>query len=111
VIPTDEAGPALCQRLSEIPGCDVVLAEKGDLILLVTETGTAEEEDALRNVLEGLDEIRALLLVFGEVASEDLPSVGPASVGNAYRPPSTLSDPTVVSSDEFGTDTERRDAS
>jgi nitrate reductase NapAB chaperone NapD len=75
VIPAAGAGPTLRERLTDLPGCDFVAAENRDLLLLVTDTESRAEEDALRETIEAMEEIRALLLVFGEVQSN--PGVEP----------------------------------
>jgi nitrate reductase NapAB chaperone NapD len=86
VFPESGARQAVCRQLSEIPGCEFVPAENRDLILLVTETETSAQEEALRERVEALPEIRSLLLAFGEVTSaQQSPPVG-ASGGREVLP-------------------------
>lgn len=80
VIPERGATDRVQSRLAAIPGCDVVRARNRDLLILVTETPGLEEESELREEVEGLDGIQALLLTFGEIDPET--TVGdPVSVG------------------------------
>lgn len=67
VIPDDGATDRVLGRLAEIPECDAVRAENRDVVILVTDTPGLEEEHALRTRVEALEEIRALLLTFGEI--------------------------------------------
>jgi nitrate reductase NapAB chaperone NapD len=61
------AGPALSKRLAALPGCDVVPAKNRDLLLLVTDSQGVDEETALRERVEQLEGVSALVLTFGEV--------------------------------------------
>ncbi len=70
VFTEDGATPALAARLTALPGCDVVRAERRDLLLLVTESTTADEEAALRETLEEMEGVSALVLTFGEIDPE-----------------------------------------
>ena len=54
-------------RLSALPGCDVAQAENRDVLILVTDTPDREEERALRETVEAMEGIQALLLTFGEI--------------------------------------------
>jgi nitrate reductase NapAB chaperone NapD len=67
VIPQRGARDRLAERLSALPGCDVVPARNRDLLLLVTDTADPREDRVLRERIEGLDDVRALVLSFGEV--------------------------------------------
>ena len=69
VIPSDGAAEALTERLAALPGCDVVRAESHNVLLLVTDTPTAEADEMLRDRLQQLDGIRALVLTFGGIAA------------------------------------------
>ena len=70
------AGPALAERLAALPGCDVVPAENRDLLLLVTDSQGADEEAALREKVEQVEGVSALVLTFGEV-DPDTPLADP----------------------------------
>ena len=70
VFAEDGATAVLAERLTALPGCDVVRAERRDLLLLVTESATSAEEAALRETLEKVEGIAALVLTFGEVDPE-----------------------------------------
>lgn len=67
VVPAVGAREELAERLSTLPGCDVARAENRDVILLVTDTPGPEEDAELRNTLEGMEGIQALVLAFGEI--------------------------------------------
>lgn len=67
VIPQRGERDALCARLEALPGCDVVPSVNRDLIVLVTDTPDRDEETMLRDRIERLDGIQALVLTFGEV--------------------------------------------
>ena len=71
IFPDEGRGESLCRRLNAIPGCEAVEAENDDLLILVTDTVSAEEDEALRRVLAELDEIRTMVLVFGEVEARE----------------------------------------
>jgi nitrate reductase NapAB chaperone NapD len=67
VIPRPGESDALCQHLGAIPGCEVTPAVNHDLLVLVTDTPDRDEENRLRERIERLDGIQALVLTFGEV--------------------------------------------
>ena len=69
VIPEPGEGEAVCGRLAGLPGCDVLPAENHELLVLVADTLDAREEQALRDRVEGLDGVQALVLTFAEVTS------------------------------------------
>lgn len=67
VIPRPGEMEALCERLTALPGCDAVPAMNHDLLVLVTDTPDRAQENQLRERIEGMDGIQALVLTFGEV--------------------------------------------
>lgn len=67
VIPEPGAGDVLANRLAALSGCDVVRAENRDVLLLVTDTPDPEADRELRDTVERLPGIHALVLSFGEV--------------------------------------------
>lgn len=67
VFPADGAAAALTKRLNGLPGCEVTRAANRDVLLLVTDTAGAVEDEKLRGVLERLEGVRTLALTFGEV--------------------------------------------
>lgn len=71
---------AVADRLSALPGCDVVPAENREVLLLVTETEDAAAEEALRRRLESVDGVRAMVLAFGDV-DPDTPLGDPLARG------------------------------
>ena len=73
VIPTSGASHRLGERLGRLPGCEVVPALNDDLLILLTESDGAEAERRLRSSIEELEDVRALLLTFGEVPSSAEP--------------------------------------
>lgn len=58
----------MARRLDVLPGCDVARSRNRDAILLVTDTGDLAEDEDLRRRIEGIDEIEALVLTFGQIA-------------------------------------------
>jgi nitrate reductase NapAB chaperone NapD len=69
VVPAVGEIEAVRTRLASLPGCDVVRAANRELLLLVTETADPAAEAALREAIERLDGVSALVLTFGEIAS------------------------------------------
>jgi nitrate reductase NapAB chaperone NapD len=67
VIPAEGESAEVALRLSDIEGCDVLAAANRDLLLLVTQADTAEEDAGLRARVEAVDGIRGIVLTFGEV--------------------------------------------
>lgn len=67
VIPEPGEAPAVRERLEAMPGCEVVPADNRDILLLVTDTADRGAEDALRDRIEELAGIQALLQTFREV--------------------------------------------
>ena len=84
VISEDGASRRVAGRLAALPGCDVVQAENRDVLILVTDTPGLEAESALRQKVEALDGIQALLLTFGEIDPDS--QIGdPIAVGEHGR--------------------------
>lgn len=67
VVPRRGAKAAAVETLSEIDGCAVYPAEGDDLLLLVTDTGSLEDDAVLRRRIESTPQIEALMLSFGEI--------------------------------------------
>lgn len=61
------AAPGLNGRLAALPGCDVVSAQDHDLLLLVTESAGPEQDATLRERLQAMEGVSALVLTFGNV--------------------------------------------
>jgi nitrate reductase NapAB chaperone NapD len=70
VIPEPGRAGPVAGRLAAIPGCEVTAAENRDVLLLVTESDGPEEEKALREELESVPGVMALVLTFGEIDPE-----------------------------------------
>lgn len=85
VIPEEGAARGLARRLAALPGCDVARAENRDLLVLVTETRGPSEQVALRERIEGLDGVRALVLTFGDI-DPDAAGDPPARTRGKSRP-------------------------
>lgn len=64
------AAPSLAQRLAALAGCDDARVAAPDTLLVVTDTAGPDEEHSLRERIASLDGVRALVLVFGEIAAE-----------------------------------------
>ncbi len=67
VISEPNAAQDLANRLAKLPDCDVIRARNRDVLLLVTDTPGPREDRELRERIEGLEGIQALVLSFGEV--------------------------------------------
>ena len=84
VISEPGASAPVAERLTALPGCEVVRAENRDVLILVTDTPGLEEESALRREVEAMDGIQALLLTFGEI-DPDIAIGDPISVDERGR--------------------------
>lgn len=60
-------GEALGRRLEALPGWEVHPARDRSGLILVTDTPGSEEERALREAVDGMEELTALTLTFGEI--------------------------------------------
>jgi nitrate reductase NapAB chaperone NapD len=67
VLPEAGARDAVAKRLKSIPACDALPAENRDLVLLVTDTETGDEDEALFETVRQVVGVRSLVLTFGEV--------------------------------------------
>ncbi|MEX2531103.1 MAG: hypothetical protein WD960_10055 [Gemmatimonadota bacterium] len=70
VIPGEGRSVVVAERLRNLPGCEVAPARNRDLLLLVTDTPGPEEDAELRDTLEGMQDIQALVLAFGQIDPE-----------------------------------------
>jgi nitrate reductase NapAB chaperone NapD len=70
VIPEEGATDAVEARLAALPGCETSRAENREVILLVTDTEGAEQETSLRQQLESVDGVLAMIFTFGEIDPE-----------------------------------------
>ena len=73
VLTASGAAPAVARAIAALSGCDVVPARDADLLLLVTESSSADEDATLRERLETTPGVAALLLTFGDL-DPDAPS-------------------------------------
>ena len=55
----------LAQVLSEIEQCEVLPAENKDVLILVTETDSKQEEAVLKERLDNINDIKLMALVSG----------------------------------------------
>jgi nitrate reductase NapAB chaperone NapD len=86
ILPVEGRSRFVAERLSALPGCEVIPAENCDLLVLVTATSGPVEEDALQALITGTAGIQALLLTFGEIDPHAAPvrlETGPASTRRA----------------------------
>jgi nitrate reductase NapAB chaperone NapD len=65
VVPERGTVDAVTRRLKALPGCTVARPENRELLILLTDTRSAEEERAMRERIEALANVRALALTFG----------------------------------------------
>ncbi len=85
LIPEADRGVEVCDRLSAMEWCEAVPAINSDLILLVTTTPDPASDRDLRDRLESLPGVDALLLTFGEIDPET-PQGDPLAEGRGGRP-------------------------
>lgn len=69
VVPRPGELNATSQALSRIQGCEVVPAKNRDVLLLVTDTYSGDEDRELRRQLDAVPGIQAVLMTFGEIDS------------------------------------------
>lgn len=86
VVPREGKLDELCRALSATPACTVALADNADLLLLVTVTEGAEEDERLRAHLQAMPQIQALLLTFGEVDPDTTLGDPVADLAGGRRP-------------------------
>lgn len=67
VQPIAGATARLEQALNALEGCEAYKADRHDVLILVTETHSIDEEKQLRETLKGLPDVACLNLSFGEV--------------------------------------------
>lgn len=70
-MPVAGEAEGLSARLGALPGCEVVRATNRDLLLVLTETGCRDEEEALRSDILSTRGLAALVLTFGEIDAEE----------------------------------------
>lgn len=90
LIPEADRKVEVCDRLSGMEGCEVVPAANSDLLLLVTTTPDPSADRDLRDLLESVPGVDALLLTFGEI-DPDTPQGDPVAEGRSDRPSQALS--------------------
>ena len=89
LVPDVEGRAVLLDRLSCLPGCEVVPAQNSDVLLLVTTTPGPREDRELRQRIESLPGLDALLLTFGEI-DPDTEVGDPLLEDRGRRPPRPL---------------------
>ena len=67
VLPRPGALEDAARDLRDIEGCEVFPAENDELLLLVTESDSVQHDQELRQRVNGVPGIQALLLTFGEI--------------------------------------------
>lgn len=80
VVPEPGALESVNERLANLAGCEVEKAENRDVMILVTETSSLQEEHDLRSSVEAMTGIQALFLTFGEI-DPDTEVADPVAVG------------------------------
>ncbi|WP_276392173.1 chaperone NapD [Eudoraea chungangensis] len=65
VHPQESKKHAVIEMLSRMQQCDVVVAENENILVLVTETESKEEEANLKEALEKIGDIKLMALVSG----------------------------------------------
>ena len=67
VVPGPGEADSAARAVSRMEGCEVVVAENREVLLLVTDTASEAEDRALRRQLETVPGIHALFMTFGEI--------------------------------------------
>jgi nitrate reductase NapAB chaperone NapD len=67
IITRTNATDRVLARLNALEGCEAVRAENREVILLVTETASPDDERTLRQRVEAIEEIASAVLTFGEL--------------------------------------------
>jgi nitrate reductase NapAB chaperone NapD len=70
VFPQQGRAREVFRRLSRIRNCEVVPAENRSLMILLTDTETVADEQALQQQLNSIEDIECMALTFGEVDPE-----------------------------------------
>jgi nitrate reductase NapAB chaperone NapD len=70
VIPAEGTTDTVMARLSALSGCEAARAENREVILLVTDTEGPEQETALRQQLDSVDDVLAMIFTFGDIDQE-----------------------------------------
>ncbi|MGX1930127.1 chaperone NapD [Flagellimonas sp. 2504JD4-2] len=65
VHPTEGKKEALANELANMQHCEVVPAENEDVLILITETDSKQEEEELKQNLEKISDIKLMALVSG----------------------------------------------
>lgn len=86
VLPEPGEARSLSRRLATLPGCDVTPSRNRNLLLLVTDTPSPEQDRELRSTLEKMEGIHALILTFGEIDPET-EEADPVGAGRKHRRP------------------------
>ncbi|OUR91128.1 hypothetical protein A9Q87_11685 [Flavobacteriales bacterium 34_180_T64] len=63
--PQEDKKQALFEALSKIEQCEVIPAKNEDLLIVVTDTNSQEEEDKLKKLMENIDSLKLLSMVSG----------------------------------------------
>jgi nitrate reductase NapAB chaperone NapD len=69
VVPEPGQAEAVRRSLAGMSGCDVVSAERHDLLILVSDTPGPPEDEALRVRVEAMHGVQALVPTFAEVVA------------------------------------------
>ena len=65
VHPTEGKKAALANELSNMEQCEVVPAENEEVLILITETSSKQEEEELKEKLEQISDIKLMAMVSG----------------------------------------------
>lgn len=63
--PHDGKKDKLTEALKALENCDVIPAENKDLLIIVTDTNTGEQDDQLKEQIESIDSLKLLAMVSG----------------------------------------------
>ncbi len=73
LVHTDDDPARLAERLRALPGCDALPSTNRKLVVLVTETGSAADDEELRRRVTSLPGVKSLVMTFGEMDPEVAP--------------------------------------
>ena len=69
VYPANDRFDSVISHLNLIPGCEAVPDDNRQIIILVTETSTEDENKHLHDKLAGMDTIDCIAMTFGEFST------------------------------------------
>ena len=70
VYPEEGKAASLLNHLNTLPCCEATKADNEDLIILITETDSKQDDEFLQNTLKEIPEITGMALTFGQLQTD-----------------------------------------